>query len=102
MMSLLTALLPRRRGPAHGSWTRDTRGHCAAYSLRIVGIAWAFSAWTKASWLLGGSRPPFRGLTDDDKRYFAVYHLCTAYAALSGIRHLQEVKKPFMQRLWAL
>jgi len=89
-MSVLTAWCHWKG--KRGRWSHDAVDHCAAYSLRIVGIAWAFSAWTKASWLLGASRPPFSGLADDDKRFFAIYHLCTAYAALTCVRRFQEVR----------
>ena len=67
-------------------------GHGRAYAQRVVGVAWAFSAWTKASLLLGAARPPFRRLPNDDKRYFAVYHLCIAYATLTYVRRRQEVR----------
>jgi len=52
----------------------------------ILQLAWAMSSWTKATLLLKATPPPFRFMTEDEKRYFACYHLLIAWTSLRHLR----------------
>eukprot|EP00160_Parvularia_atlantis_P005054 Unigene14311_Nuclearia_a/m.43166 Unigene14311_Nuclearia_a/g.43166 ORF Unigene14311_Nuclearia_a/g.43166 Unigene14311_Nuclearia_a/m.43166 type:complete len:257 (-) Unigene14311_Nuclearia_a:157-927(-) len=58
----------------------------ASYAVRVVTFAWALSSWTKATLLLQTSPPPFRFMSEEDKRYFACYHLLIAWTSLRQLR----------------